>query len=104
MNQDELIANATKIIVERAKPKRIILFGSRARGEAHKDSDLDLLVIIPDGASSNEIRRATDRALASPDASFDLLVYTESEYVKKLSEGWILFDEISRDGKVVYAL
>jgi predicted nucleotidyltransferase len=64
MHQDELIADATKIIVEKANPKRIILFGRRARGDAHKASDL---------------------ALMSP------------------REGWILFDEISRDGKVVYA-
>ena len=103
MDQETLIADAKKIIVEKANPKRIILFGSRARGEAHNDSDLDLLIILPDGVSSSELRRSMDRALASPDASFDLLVYTESGYAKKPGEDWILFDEISRDGKVVYA-
>ena len=103
MNQDEMIAEATKIIVEKAKPKRIILFGSRARGEARKDSDLDFLVILPDGTSSSDIRKAIDHALMSPYASYDLIVYTESEYEMKLREGWMIFDEISRDGKVVYA-
>lgn len=103
MDQDQLIADATKIIVEKANPKRIVLFGSRARGEAHVDSDLDFLVILPDGTSSTEIRKAIDHALMSPYASYDLIVYTESEYELKLREGWIIFDEISRDGKVVYA-
>jgi len=103
MDQDELIANATKIIVEKSRPKRIILFGSRARGEAQSDSDLDLLIIVPDGASSIAARRAIGRALISPDASYDLIVYTESEYKNKRREGWSIFDEIDRDGKVIYA-
>ena len=30
------------------KPQRIILFGSRARGEATRDSDIDLLVVVDD--------------------------------------------------------
>ena len=103
MDQVELIASATRIIVDRANPKRIVLFGSRARGDAHQDSDLDLLVILPDGASSSEARKAIGRALISPFASFDLIVYTESEYTQKRLEGWSIFDEIDRDGSVVYA-
>jgi predicted nucleotidyltransferase len=103
MDQEKLIADATKIIVEQANPNRIILFGSRARGEAQSESDLDLLIIVPDGASSIAARRAIGRALISPDASYDLIVYTESEYENKRREGWSIFDEIDRDGKVIYA-
>jgi predicted nucleotidyltransferase len=29
------------------RPERVILFGSRARGEATPDSDVDLLVVMP---------------------------------------------------------
>jgi len=32
-------------VVEFFKPQRVILFGSRARGEAGRDSDIDLLVV-----------------------------------------------------------
>jgi uncharacterized protein len=103
MDQDELIADATKIIVEKANPKRIILFGSRARGEAQADSDLDLLIIVPDGTSSIDARRAIGRALISPETSYDLIVYTESEYGRMKLEGWSIFEEIDRDGKVIYA-
>ncbi len=103
MDQSEMIATATKTIVERANPLRIILFGSRARGEARQDSDLDLLIILPDGSSSSEVRKSIGRALISPFASFDLIVYTESEFGKKRLEGWSIFDEIERDGNVIYA-
>lgn len=41
----EQITSAVHRIAEAARPERILLFGSHARGEARDDSDLDLLVI-----------------------------------------------------------
>ena len=35
-------------LVKRADPDAIILFGSRARGEDHPESDYDLCVLVPD--------------------------------------------------------
>jgi len=32
-------------IINKMKPKRIILFGSRARNDYHKNSDIDLLIV-----------------------------------------------------------
>ena len=42
---DELVRR----IVEAVHPRRVILFGSAARGEMGPNSDLDILVIMPDG-------------------------------------------------------
>jgi len=39
-------------IVSRVNPRRLILFGARARGEAGPDSDIDLLVVV--GSMTNE--------------------------------------------------
>jgi len=39
----EKLAEATRRLVEAAQPRKIILFGSRARGEQREDSDVDLL-------------------------------------------------------------
>ena len=58
-------------VVEYFKPQRVILFGSRARGEATRDSDIDLLVIVDDetpldklgwnvGYESHRSKRAAD--------------------------------------------
>jgi predicted nucleotidyltransferase len=41
----ETIKRLTELLVEAAKPKRIIMFGSQARGEASEDSDLDVMVV-----------------------------------------------------------
>ena len=47
----ELIAR----IVEVLHPEEIWLFGSRARGEARKDSDWDIMAILPDGAPEQDL-------------------------------------------------
>lgn len=39
-----------KPVVEYFRPRRVILFGSRARGAADADSDIDLLVVLDDDA------------------------------------------------------
>src|SRR5271166_592762 len=43
----ETIDAAVRILAEAARPARIVLFGSHARGDAREDSDVDLLVIEP---------------------------------------------------------
>ncbi|MDP2787542.1 MAG: nucleotidyltransferase domain-containing protein, partial [Pseudomonadota bacterium] len=44
---NDVLADIVKRIVEVAKPDKLMLFGSRARGDAREDSDVDLLVIKP---------------------------------------------------------
>jgi len=46
---DDLLQEVLRRILEVGSPLRIILFGSRARGQARPDSDLDLLVIEESG-------------------------------------------------------
>jgi len=47
MNLTNQIPEITRRIIETSHPEKIILFGSYARGNFGRDSDLDLLVIIP---------------------------------------------------------
>jgi predicted nucleotidyltransferase len=42
---DELLREAVRRIVLAGNPQKIVLFGSRARGDHRADSDLDLLII-----------------------------------------------------------
>ena len=44
--------------VDQARVRRIVLFGSRARGDARPDSDFDLLVVVRDLASSVDVEEA----------------------------------------------
>src|SRR5438132_1025017 len=58
-------------VIDYFKPQRVILFGSRARSEAGRDSDIDLLVVVDDdtptekltwrdGFEAHRLRRAAD--------------------------------------------
>ncbi len=42
----KLLKEVTRRIVAVAKPKRVVLFGSAARGSMEKDSDFDMLVVV----------------------------------------------------------
>ena len=45
----EVIEQLVRRIIELVHPLRIILFGSAARGEMESDSDIDVLVVMPEG-------------------------------------------------------
>lgn len=42
-------------VVDYFHPRRIVLFGSRARGKSGPDSDIDLLVILDDDAPADKL-------------------------------------------------
>ena len=47
MISEQTINHAAMLLGEAAKPARVILFGSYARGDAGENSDLDFLVVEP---------------------------------------------------------
>ncbi len=42
-------------VVAYFNPRRVILFGSRARGDARLDSDIDLLVVVDDDTPPEKV-------------------------------------------------
>lgn len=80
MIDDDAIAKAGRTLASHASsPSRVLLFGSRARGEAHPDSDLDFLVIQERVESKlDEMVRLRD-ALADLDVAVDIVVVSREE-------------------------
>lgn len=67
MPQQELrgeLQRVVEAIVRDSDPLEVILFGSQARGEAGSRSDLDLLVVMPDGTHRRDAAGRMYRALA----------------------------------------
>ena len=79
-----------------------VLFGSYARGEAHEDSDVDVLVAI-DGLTDVERREVIDLAYREGRAQDELvglspLVYSTADAARMRSGGRRLFRDIDREG------
>jgi uncharacterized protein len=94
------IQRLAREIAEKFQPDKIILFGSYAYGKPHRDSDVDLLVIMP---AWNEISKAS-RIACAIDRSFplDILVRTPKNLRWRLEEGdWFLQEAVGK-GKVLY--
>ena len=67
-------------IVEQFDPERIILFGSRARGDARPDSDVDLLVVMPVEGSRREKAIEIGMSLLDLPLSKDVIVVTPESF------------------------
>jgi len=91
VDQDEKVARFRREVlprlIERYRPAHVILFGSRARGDALKDSDLDVLVVSDAFADVRWVDRMF-RVYQDCDIRMgvELLCYTPDEYQRKLGE------------------
>jgi len=79
MDDAEIVEAARALAARASSPARVVLFGSRARGKARPDSDLDFLVIEEHvGSKLDEMVRLRD-ALATLDVSVDVVVVSQAE-------------------------
>ena len=89
-------------IVDRMHPRRIILFGSYARGSADADSDVDLLVVLPRNGSKRKKTVEIYRLLAGMGVPKDVIVVTPEEIEKYRNIPGTIIQPAMREGKVVY--
>lgn len=88
-------------IVREFHPDRIILFGSHARGDAGKYSDVDLLVIMPfEGKGAR--KSAEIQIKARPTFPVDVVVRTPETVRQRLEWGDSFLREAIEQGKVLY--
>ncbi len=96
------IDNIVKKIVDRFAPLRIVLFGSRARGDTHPDSDLDLLIEMESVLSPPHRSAAVAGLFGDRTWPLDVLVYTPAEAAQARSERNSFLSEVEAEGRVVY--
>ena len=97
-----LLDRITEKIIEAARPRRIVLFGSAAEERMGPDSDIDLLVVMPDGVHRRDTARAIYRKLSGMGFSKDIVVVTESDIQNyKDNPSLVIFPALKR-GKELY--
>ena len=98
---EEKVYEAVECIVAKAKPVRVIAFGSRARGIHRKDSDLDLAVMVDDEAATGR-ERAVWRTDIPLDMSVDLLVFGRRRHEFMKDSIISVHFDIANEGVVLY--
>lgn len=98
----EEVHSVVERVVAEVQPLRIILFGSRAKGTPRPDSDIDLLVVMPDGSRRRPIARQLYRAISPPGVGVDYLVATPSVLTQHAENIGLVYHEILRTGREVH--
>jgi len=102
--QESQLPEVVRRLVDAYRPERIYLFGSTARGDGGPDSDLDLLVIVPDDAPlERQSSRLAYTALRGTGIAADVLVCTRRYFEERLHLKASLPATVLREGKLLHA-
>jgi predicted nucleotidyltransferase len=97
------VDNLVRRIVEEVHPLRIILFGSAARGETGPGSDIDLLVVMPEGIHRRRTAQLLYQNVRGLGIPFDILVATPGDLEKHKDNIGLIYRVILQEGREVYA-
>ena len=101
MLDQETLDDIVRRIVEVARPEKIILFGSAARGDMGPNSDVDLLV-IREGADALDLMARIYGNLHGVGAAVDAIVAAPEDVERFKDSHALVFKPALREGRVIY--
>ena len=101
MLDQQILDDIIRRIVEVAQPEKIILFGSAARGEMNRHSDVDLLV-VKEGAHRRRLAGRIYQNLYGVGAAVDVVVVTPADVERYKDSHALVIKPALREGRVVY--
>ncbi len=99
-----LLEEIVRRVVEVARPDRIILFGSAARGEMGPDSDVDLLVIKSGVEHRRRLSQEIHMNLFGVAAAVDVVVVTPEDIEAYGDAVGTILRPALREGREIYAV
>lgn len=98
---EALIQHITRTIVAHFQPRRIILFGSQARGDAGPDSDIDLFVEME---TEHRLKSAVaiDMVFGLRRWAMDLIIYTPEDVARHTGQVGTMLYVAETEGRVLY--
>lgn len=100
---DPHVDRAVAQVVAVARPLRVIAFGSRIAGTPRPDSDVDLLVVLPDGTPCRQAMAEIGARLPIGPVEVDVLVATPAVLDCHHNNPGLIYRTILRHGRDVYA-
>ena len=102
MDIEGVIATMVRRIADGFDPERVLLFGSRARGDAKAWSDVDLLIVMPDGTDRREAAVEIGVAVGDLPVAKDIIVTTPDEIARRGDVIGTVLRPALREGTVLY--
>jgi HEPN domain-containing protein/predicted nucleotidyltransferase len=100
---DPLLADITKTLVDGFHPSRIVLFGSRARGDWREESDYDLLVELDAPGDYWDVWRAVHGALDGFRAvQIDIKIRRPGEFERRRDDPGTIDYDVAREGLILH--
>lgn len=97
-----ILEEVIRRIVEVARPDRIVLFGSAARGQMGPDSDLDLLVVKSGVVHRRRLAQQIYRRLVGLTVPVDVIVVTPEDVERYRDKVGPVIGPALAEGHVVY--
>jgi len=104
MQQSQEIKNIVDSIVKAVDVEKIYLFGSRAYGTPHADSDYDFYLVLPDnGIKPLEAMVEANVALSAPEFMFPIdIVADYSKHFYERKDHYSFEEKVFNKGVVLY--
>ena len=92
---DELVRR----VVDSVHPLWIILFGSAARGEMRRNSDLDMLIVVPDQSDCFGVNKILARKMRGLGCGVDIVVVRQSDLEENGDNRYLVLHTAPRKGR-----
>jgi uncharacterized protein len=89
-------------IVALIEPEKIIMFGSRAKGNNTEDSDVDLLILKEGVNNRRQYTQKLYKDLMPINIALDIIIDTPENFEKHKKEKSFIYYQIDKTGILIY--
>jgi predicted nucleotidyltransferase len=101
-NLKNIINQTIEKITEVLSPEKIILFGSANTDNFHEDSDLDFLIVVPNGTNKRKTTQLIYKNILSIGFATDLILIDEDEFKEFQNYDGYVIKSIVETGSIIY--